>query len=177
MSKIISNPDKEQATLGTDTIAEFNNPAMDETVNTAVQVLATQRSPEWLKYYGSEVKTTKYDKAFSTGINENLDTDTASEIFSYIATNATTDEKKSSIVSGVNDGVCIVEYPPKDLSFGCIFYRPEFFGLQSSRSYNKRFSLKRLLKLYSLGSIRDFTVVESVDPVVDEESVIVVDAA
>lgn len=94
----ISHPDKVQAAAATDIIASFDNPAMDEAANAANEALAEVRPPEWLKYYGANVQTTKYDQAFTTGINNNLNTETANQIFTFIANNATTDAKKTSIV-------------------------------------------------------------------------------
>lgn len=94
----IAHPDKVQAAAATDIIASFDNPAMDETANAANEALAEVRPPEWLQYYGANVQTTKYDEAFTTGINNNLNTETATQIFSFIANNATTDAKKTSIV-------------------------------------------------------------------------------
>lgn len=96
--KVLANPDKVQASRGTDVLASLNSKVVDETANAANGVISTIRDAEWLKFYGANVKTTKYDASFSKGINDNLDTNTATQVFAYIVTNATTDAKKSSIV-------------------------------------------------------------------------------
>lgn len=96
--RVLANPDKVQASQGTDVLASLNSKAVDDVANAANGVISTIRDAEWLKFYGANVKTTKYDASFSKGINDNLDTNTATQVFAYIATNATTDAKKSSIV-------------------------------------------------------------------------------
>lgn len=95
--KVLSNSDVKQAALGTDVLASFNSNVVDETANKINEILPSVRDVEWVKFYGSNVETTKYDESLSTGINK-LDVKTANEIFTYIANNATTDAKKSSMV-------------------------------------------------------------------------------
>ena len=94
----ISHPDSEQAARGTDIIASFDSFIMDKAAKTSNEILSEVKSVQWLQNYGVNVATTKYDESFTRGINKHLDSNTANELFTYIANNALTDAKKSSIV-------------------------------------------------------------------------------
>lgn len=97
-ARALAHSNHEQAARATDLLASFNSETVDETANDMSFVMSEARSAEWLQNYGANVETTKYDEAFTAGVNQNLDIDTANQVFTYIANNATTDEKKASIV-------------------------------------------------------------------------------